>query len=149
MSTEFVETMVHVPVDRLGQFQEIFGRWLGGGPAPAEPTGWRDGRPWNVGDETDAESFYRGVSATARMVLDFWVLHPGEWLSGEQTAAAVGTNGPKGVAGTLSSVGKTAWKMKRQLPFEHRDGPTGASGFYRMTPTVAELFKVAKARVAG
>jgi hypothetical protein len=48
----------------------------------------------------------------------------------------------------LSSVGKTAAKLKRQLPFEHLDGRPGEPGFYRMTPMVAELFRVAQEEIA-
>jgi hypothetical protein len=122
----------------------MFGRWLGGGPVPVPQGGWKDGRPWSAADRSDAERFYREVSPIARSVLDLWSSRPGEWTTGEQTAEAVGVNGPKGVAGTLSSVGRVASKMSRQLPFEHRSGPGGTSGSYLMTPTIASLFSEAR-----
>jgi hypothetical protein len=149
MANEFVSTTVEVPIARHGEFHEMFGRWLGGPIEQDEPTGWRNGRPWTPHDRVDAHNFYERVSSTARKVLDFWASHPGEWVSGEETAAAVGVNGPKGVAGTLSSVGTTANKLRKQLPFEHRDGPSGASGSYRMTPSIAALFVAVRTDIEG
>lgn len=146
MTTELVTTTVNVPAERLGEFYEMFGKWLNGVDRP-EPEGWRDGRAWGESDFAQAETFYRSVSANARLVLDFWAANPGRWVSGDETAREVGVNGPKGVAGTLSSVGKTADKMKRQLPFEHRDGQSGESGMYRMSHEISSLFVAAKRSV--
>jgi len=121
----------------------MFGKWLNGADRP-EPVGWRDGRGWGESDLADAETFYWGVSPYARLVLDLWASNPGRWISGDETAREVGVNGAKGVAGTLSSVGKTADKMKRQLPFEHREGQPGESGMYRMSHEISGLFLAAK-----
>jgi hypothetical protein len=140
----FVRVTVEVPIDRHGEFHEIVGRWLGGTLNRVDATGWRDGRPWLADDHADARAFYKAVSPRARKVLALWASRQGKWVTGEETARRVGVNGPKGVAGTLSSVGTTANKLKKQLPFEHQDGPAGASGLYRMTPTVAALFAAAQ-----
>ena len=147
MTTDLVNATVGVPAERLGEFYEMFGKWLNGADRP-EPVGWRDGRPWGEKDFAEAETFYRSISPKAQLVLDFWASNPERWVSGEETARKVEVNGPKGVAGTLSSVGKTADKMKRHLPFEHRDGQAGESGMYRMTREISNLFVAAK-RSAG
>lgn len=164
MSFEQLQVTVTVPEDRQGEFHELFGRWLeiprelraaframvatfieeGGRPPTTSETGWHNGRAWGPDDLADARRLYLGVSDMARAMLGFWAEHSGEWVSGEQTAEFAGVKGPKGVAGSLSSVGKAAAKLGRQLPFEHKDGPPGASGSYQVTPLVARLLLAAR-----
>lgn len=142
MLDEYVPVTVSVPASRITNFYETFATWLAGSGDKA-PQG-SVARPWQPGDEDAAVDFYGSVSKTARMILDYWAVHPGEWLSGDATATAVEVNGPKGVAGSLSSVGKAAAKMRRALPFEHQPGEPGTSGNYRMRPEVARMFRAAK-----
>jgi hypothetical protein len=123
----------------------MYGRWLGNGSAAvsAPAAGWRNGAAWESDDLPAALDLYRAVSPTARKVLDFWASRGGEWASGSETADAVGVNGPTGLAGTLSSVGKAAGKVGRQLPFQHEDGEVGTSGNYRMSKLLCGLFAAA------
>jgi len=135
-----VQITVSVPDDRQAEFYKMFGAWLERATS-AEQGGWRNGSPWTAQDTAAAEDFYRAISANARRILDVWARSSGSWVSATDTAQAVGVNGPKGVAGSLSSVGKVANKMSRALPFEHEPGDDGGPGRYRMSAVVAELFR--------
>jgi len=147
MNDEYVTVTVTVPGDRVPEFYGAFSAWLSGKAVmpPAEPP--EKAARWKAGDEEAAADFYRAISANARRVLDSWAERPDDWITGDATAQAAGLNGPKGVAGSLSSVGKASTKMCRALPFEHRPGAPGTSGSYRMRPDVAELFRRAKQEV--
>jgi Family of unknown function (DUF6416) len=148
MKSELVDVTVAVPIDRRAEFYKMFGAWLDGNHT-TPTTGWRNGTAWQADDETDAIRFYRSISTTARLILRFWARNAGEWMDANATADAVGVNGAKGVAGSLSSVGKAANKLGRQLPFEHEAGEAGGPGRYRMSPLVAKLFTSAGNEVSG
>ena len=148
MTNEYTEVKVAVPVDRVAEFYKMFGNWLeGGDPATSDKT-WRTGAVWGPDDIADATAFYASISPTARRILSAWASRSGQWLDAVRTAEEVGVNGPKGVAGSLSSVGKAANRMSRALPFEHEAGEGDTPGRYRMAPLVAELFRNA-AKEAG
>lgn len=90
--------------------------------------------------EVDADALYRMISAGARAVLMHWAQRPDQWVSGSETAAALGLKGAKGVAGTLSSVGKAATKLGCELPFDYEAGEPGSSGRYRVSASKAAWF---------
>jgi hypothetical protein len=144
---EFINTTVTVPKDRLAEFYEMFGRWLDASLAH-NPADLRRAT-WDDNDIAAAIKFYEGVSPKAAKILDFWMDAPGEWVSGQVTAEAAGLNGAYGVAGSLSSVGKAAARLARELPFEWKAGEPGASGSYRMISPVADLFRQARGQLNG
>ncbi len=126
----------------------MFGRWLAGGLEPESPGVLRRAT-WDDGDVDSAVEFYDRLSPKAARILDLWMDSPGKWVSGDVTAEAAGLNGAYGVAGSLSSVGKAAARLARELPFEWKAGAPGASGSYRMTAPVADLFRQARDRLSG
>jgi hypothetical protein len=146
-SQEWVPASVQVPARRLSDFYRWYGDWLG---RPSSPTATYDDhqtqadrKTWSQEEDSAiATVLYEMVSTKARAILDFWMdYEAGAWVSGEETARATGLNGPYGVAGSLSSIGKAASKLSIELPFEYAPGETGASGRYRMSEYVARLFR--------
>lgn len=142
--SDYVSVSVSVPEQRLPEFYEMFGRWLSTNGSVNAQAGWINGDPWTDDDGTAALALYRTISPAARAIVDFWVSQHGQWTTGDETAAAVGVNGPRGVAGSLSSIGKAASRMKRALPFEYEPGEPGTSGRYQIKPAVAALFEAAR-----
>lgn len=142
-----IQATVSVPVDRLASFYEMFGQWLANDGKVESGGGWRNGAEWAPNDLVAMIDLYRAISPTARKVLELWAQRSPEWISGSDTADAVGLSGPKALAGTLSSVGKAAGKVAHQLPYQQEDGEVGTSGNYRVSQRCAELFLAARNEV--
>jgi Family of unknown function (DUF6416) len=140
----YINATVAVPAERLADFYEMFGRWLAGASGRLVSSS-APRLSWGADEVATAVEFYEWISAKAALILDFWMDHPGIWLTSSDTAAAAGLAGAYGVAGSLSSVGKAAAKFGRELPFEWRAGAAGAPGSYRMSESTAELFQAARA----
>lgn len=147
---EITQVTVPVPTQRLPEFYGYFSTWLAtpATPAASATTGWKDGRPWAALTPEDAAKLYSGVSAKARAIIDYWLSLDG-WATGDDTAEAVGVNGPKGVAGSLSSVGKACDRMGCELPFEHEPGADGNSGKYRIRVDFASRLRSIRAEASA
>jgi Family of unknown function (DUF6416) len=146
VSNDFITTTVSVPVERLAEFHAMFGRWLASTDTTIEPVkpGPGQARPWTDRDQAVAVQLYGEVSDGARRVLDFCAARPGEWITGTDLATAVGVDGPMGLAGTLSSVGKAAAKLAREVPYDYEAGEPGTSGRYRLSHPMARLLNGAR-----
>jgi hypothetical protein len=68
-------------------------------------------------------------------------------LDADETASAAGLDGPYGVAGSLSSLGKAAIGLNVELPFEHTPGADGRLATYRMLTTAKPHFLAARKTV--
>ena len=158
----WVQIQVTVPPARVGEFHEMFGRWLQQAPTMAvigrestnKPLGvsaltsWGHPgtRPWDEGDAeeqfADATSVYRKVSPGARQIIDYWLDHPGEHVTGQDLARALDLAGPQVIAGTLASIGKRSKEVGRHLLFLYEGAPGGGS--YWMESELVDLFRTAR-----
>jgi hypothetical protein len=142
---EHLSVTVSVPAQRLAEFHQMFGRWLSdsfGAPVPGNGIGLQR---WENAQVDLADAFYRAVSRRAKMILDCWMDATGP-VDADATARAAGLDGPYGVAGCLSSVGKASARLKVELPFEHFPGDGDTPTTYRMLPTALSLFRSARAK---
>lgn len=142
---EHLSVTVNVPAERLAEFHQMFGRWLSegsGAPVSGNGTGLQR---WENAEGALAASFYRAVSPRAKLILDCWMDATGP-VDADATARAAGLDGPYGVAGCLSSVGKASARLKVELPFEHFPGEGDTPTTYRILPTALSLFRSARAK---
>lgn len=146
---ELVTVSVTVPKGRLGELYALVGGLNGGGGPPGGPSDGPEGpRPWGPGDEEVAGRLYDLVSPKARRILDeLMAIGDAGSISGTELAAKAGLdNGAYGVAGSMSSVGKAASKVGRELPY--RASPSedeGGASVYGMAGHVSKLFRAAVA----
>jgi hypothetical protein len=147
---EHLPVTVNVPADRLGEFHQMFGRWLTNGTvANASPSAHSGGKlTWDQADVDLAIAFYRGISPRADRILDCW-MDATDRVEAETTAAAAGLDGPYGVAGCLSSVGKASARLNVELPFEHFAGDNDKPSSYQMLSAAKPLFIAARNKVGA
>jgi hypothetical protein len=143
---ELVTVSVSVPRERLSELYRQVAALNEDGPPPGAQTGSRGGvKPWGSGDVEVARRLYAMVSANARSILDQLMKLGDGSIGGAQLAANAGIDkGAYGVAGSLSSVGKAAAKVGRELPYRTTASDQGP-GVYGMAETVSELFRAARA----
>jgi Family of unknown function (DUF6416) len=152
---------VMLPQSRLGEFHEMFGRWLQSQPKslatepdsampPASVGAVLSRASWSEGSDErllrDAERVYRGLSRGARQNLDYLLDHPGYQATATELGRELGLGSPNGVAGTLASFGFQCKAVKRGLPFDWLPAPDGATT-YRMDQDVVDLFRSAREQV--
>jgi hypothetical protein len=144
--SELVEASVTVPRSRLPELYRYVAQ-LNDPRSAATDTDSEGSQSWSLGDREVADAFYKMVSPKARAILDVLIELPiGGQINGFDLAKAAGlAGGAYGVAGSLSSVGKAANKLRRELPYLAAPGETGESSTYRMTRLVADLFAAAQA----
>jgi hypothetical protein len=149
---ELVTVSVSVPRERLGELYRLVAALNEGGPPGGPPGAAGAARPWGAGDEEVAGRLYDMVSPKARRILDeLMALGDAGSIGGADLAAKAGLdNGAYGVAGSMSSVGKAAMKVGRELPYRATasDAEGGAS-VYGMEGHVSKLFRAAVAATGG
>ncbi len=143
-----MELTVQVPDGQLGRFYTALGEcWLraeqearsgGGDDEDGEPM-----RDWDSGDESLAAHVWRKFSTHARAMFGLLMDHPGDAMTGEELAAAVGIpNGKYGVAGVLAWPTRHCAEVGRPLPCRYEEPMTpDASGTYWVEQVVASLFQ--------
>jgi len=106
-----MELTVQVPDGQLGRFYTALGecwQWAereardsdGGGQGNEDQEALQD---WDTGDEALAAHVWRKFSTHAKAMFGLLMDHPGDAMTGEELAAAVGIpNGKYGVAGVLA-----------------------------------------------
>lgn len=157
----WIPVQVSVPQRRLGEFHEMFGRWLRTSKATSEdiqsqsndavstssqaPGNSREGS-WLVGTEEtrlhDAKQVYRQLSPEAQRILDYWLDHHDRRIPASELVKELGFKSINSIAGTLASFGFQSKKVGRQLPFLWGYSPDGSS--YWMEPEVNALFRQAR-----
>ena len=138
MGTEdFQEVKVLVPVERVAEFYEMFGRWLAG-RADEDATGV-DLEAWSDDDLALAETVWGKMTNRARSLFSALIDHPEKRVSGTQLAEQLDiSNGMYGVAGLLAWPGRYCYRLGRKFPVKWE------SGEYWMTADVAALFGKAR-----
>jgi hypothetical protein len=140
-----VEVTVPVPDDRVAQFYEMFGRWLGG--ADGLSTGDIDAPEllqWsNSGEDVAlARKVWVKLSPRAQALFRLLMSKPGQKFAAEELADTLDIpHGKNGVAGALAWPGRHSHAVGRWLPVRYEDGPVGRGALYWMEPEVAELFR--------
>lgn len=149
----WVDLAVRVPSARVGEFYEVFGRWLQTGDPTATvgvttvraagSSAKRDDA-WRTGAEADrtrdAQALYRQISPAARRILDYWLDRNGERVRADDMARDLGMASTNTIAGTLSSFSKQGgMESKRGLPFHWEKTHDGT--WYWVEPDVAVLFE--------
>ncbi|PNI10095.1 hypothetical protein CXX84_01035 [Arthrobacter sp. AFG7.2] len=152
---------VPVPDDRVPEFYQFFGMWLGGSsalpggtiqtfPEDSKEAGKR--RHWTGLDEDreDAEKLWSKLTSRAKGLYNLMIDAPGIKFTGDQIAKELNiANGASGVRGVLAWPGRYCWNMNRRLPQRWKDGEDGAPSAYWMEPDVAALFKAVRADLDG
>jgi hypothetical protein len=144
-SRGLVTVSVSVPQERIGELYRYVADLNEGGSPPTGP------QPWDPGDTEVAQRLYRMVSDNARRILDqLMELGDGGSIGGGELAQKAGIpKGAYGVAGSLSSVGKAASKLGRELPYRTAANAVGGPGIYGMQGSVSELFRAARDASGG
>ncbi len=155
-----VQIQVMVPQVRVGEFYEMFGRWLQAPPraitepesgvtaddAPIAPKrrSWTDGS--NDDLLYDAVLMYRNLSYGAKKILDHLIDHADHKAKATDLARVIGLSSHNEVAGTLASFGFQSKAVKRRPPYEVYPAPHGAT-IYRLDAGMAQLFRSARDHV--
>lgn len=144
-----IEIKVLVDEARVGEFYEMFGRWLAGKTVDDTPEP-KPQLPWGNTEEdlALAQVLWGKLSDRAKALFGVLMDTPEQTVSGEQLAEDLNIpNGKYGVAGVLAWPGRHCLAIGRALPVKYADGPVGESANYWMTQDVAALFR--KARDSG
>jgi hypothetical protein len=142
------EITVKVPTVRIGEFYEMYGRWLRGDP-PFEGTdgviGEVERSPWEPSTDIElAKEAWMLFPHRAQLVFTTLMENPGRQFSGDSLAGIHDIpNGRMGLAGVLAWPGRYLFKLGRVLPITVKPNPEGGS-WYLMEPDVAELFEKAR-----
>ncbi|GGV42022.1 hypothetical protein GCM10010495_69590 [Kitasatospora herbaricolor] len=139
-----IEVRVLVDEDRVPEFYEMVGRWLGSPPLPDEETGTL--APWAPGlqDLQFARTVWEKLSDRAQALFETLIASPGRRFSAEELAEQLHLpNGKYGVAGVLAWPGRHCRKVGRPLPVEFAPTPVGEGADYWMTAEAAALFTAA------
>lgn len=106
------------------------------------------GPEWKPHDRVLAQTFYAGLAANARLILDLMMRRPGEQLDADYLAGQIRGRRPgetlsshrRVVSGSLSAIRHAAEAADRSLPFRWWKGQDGAASLYAMRPSVAAIF---------
>lgn len=136
------DVSVKVPDERIGEFYEMYGRWLQG--ETAFDTDDVERSPWDPKTDHDlAKEAWQVFPHRAQLVFTTLIENPGKKFSGDDLAEMHNIpNGRMGLAGVLAWPGRNLYKLRRVLPITVKPNPAGGS-WYSMEPDVAELFKQA------
>ena len=142
----FEDVVVKVPTDRLAEFYEWFGRWLGDlEPPQRSARAVPSAGPWKPAEDLDvATEAWRRFPARSRQLLSTLIDNPDRRYWGQRLAELHDIpNGLAGVAGTLAWPGRILRALGRPLPIETTPDPRGGSTYW-MTPALARLFDQAR-----
>jgi hypothetical protein len=149
---ELVAVTLSVPRGRVGDLYRKAAELNDADPTTADPKGLFGGiLPWGNDDAELARQLYGMVSDNARRILDELMEMGGAGaIGGAELAKKAGIDkGAYGVAGSLSSVGKAAAKVSRELPYRATPNMAGGPGIYGMDEKVCALFQKARADREG
>jgi len=147
-----LDITVTVPDERVPEFYEFFGRWLGGkltavGEGVTTPSDLPP-EPWRIGDEELAQEVWIRLSERAQGLVSLLADNADERFSGEELAERLNIpHGRFGVAGTLAWPGRHSYAVGRELPIRWREFDDGSE--YWMTEQVAALFRGAREQAAA
>ena len=146
-----MELTVQVPDGQLGRFYTALGecwQWAereardgdGGGRGDEDEENLQD---WDTGDDALAAHVWRKFSTHAKAMFGLLMDHPGDAMTGEELAAAVGIpNGKYGVAGVLAWPTRHCAAVERPLLCRYEEPMTpDVSGTYWIDQAVADLFR--------
>jgi len=136
-----VEAKVLVPSERVAEFYEMYGRWLGG-VGGDEASG--SAMPWGKIDEDlpRAQIVWGKLSQNAQALFTMLMDEPGKKFTGELLATELDIpHGMYGVAGVLAWPRRHCAAVGRELPVHAQEGPVGESAKYWMTEELAALFR--------
>jgi hypothetical protein len=136
------DVTVKVPGARIGEFYEMYGRWLKGEePEVVDESGGKL-QPWDVkNDLALAARAWSEFPERAKLLFGTLMDEPGEKFTGTQLAEMHNIpNGKYGTAGVLAHPGRQVRKLGRHLPSAFEPNPDGGS-FYWMEAEVADLFR--------
>ena len=143
-----MELTVQVPDGQLGRFYSALGECWTQAEREARSGGEDDGdeeyvRDWDMGDENLAITVWRKFSTHAKAMFSLLMDHPGDAMTGEELAAAVGIpNGKYGVAGVLAWPARHCAAVERPLLCRYEEPMTpDVSGTYWIDQEVADLFR--------
>lgn len=151
-----IDVTVKVPEEYLGEFYEVFGRWLAEkqhgvdegltgsatdlvvGADTLEEEGWT-----NADDDVPlARVVWQKLSPRAAAMFSLLMDHPGHKISGDDLAATLDIpNGKYGIAGVLAWPGRHCAAVNRLPLWQWEYGPPGGSASYWVDQEVADLFK--------
>lgn len=143
----FEEINVKVPKGRIGEFYQMYGRWLSGAPTP-ESNGMAGAfgpLPWDPATDGElAIEAWKLFPERAQRLFSTLMDRPGERFSGDQLAEMHDIpNGVYGVAGVLAWPGRNLKKLDRTLPISVTPNDEGGS-WYSMEPEIVGLFTAAR-----
>jgi hypothetical protein len=143
-----MELTVQVPDGQLGRFYTALGEcWLRAEHEARDGDGddedQQDLQDWDTGDEALAAHVWRKFSTHAKAMFSLLMDHPGDAMTGEDLAAAVGIpNGKYGVAGVLAWPTRHCAAVGRPLLCRYEEPMTpDVSGTYWIDDAVAGLFR--------
>ena len=147
-SGEMVDVSVKVPVSRVGEFYEMFGRWLrnsDAATASASESPTQDQVPWDPAVDLElATAAWAKFPERARAVFGTLLENPGRYFTGDELAELHDIpNGRSGVAGVLAHPGRQLKRIGRRHHFVYSTNDDG-TGVYSMTTEMAELFGEAR-----
>jgi hypothetical protein len=141
------DVTVKVPVDRLGEFYETYGRWLRGEQKQDVVVDVTDQvlKDWDLTSDLElAAKAWADFPARAKLVYGTLIDAPAKKFTGRELADLHDIpNGMYGVAGVFAHPGRQIRKLGRKLPQSIEPNPRGGS-FYWMEAGVADLFRRAK-----
>lgn len=139
---ETQDVTVRVPTDRLGEFYEMFGRWLQGNSDAGSVEEEVEQSPFAEATPAQVAEWWTKLKPAAQRIFTFLATHPGQRFSGTELAEAARiVKGPAAVAGTLSWPGKHAYRMGLGFPLEWE---TEEQKYWMSTPVAKLLVVVAK-----
>lgn len=150
---QLVDVSVKVPVARVGEFYEMFGRWLRSDAASTSPgpeEAVADQVAWDATRDLDlAASAWSKFPDRAKAVFGTLLENPGRTFTGDELSALHNIpNGRSGVAGVLAHPGRQLKKIGRKHHFVYATNDAG-EGVYSMTTEMAELFGQARRQSQG
>ncbi len=144
------EITVKVPENRVPEFYEFFGKWLGG-RLIVEPSDGEQGsksvneppQPWQPSDGELASHVWDKLSDRAKGLFSLLADSPNAKFSAIALADQLEIpNGRFGLAGTLAWPGRHCAAVARKLPVRWRELEDDSE--YWMTAEVADLFRSAR-----
>jgi hypothetical protein len=143
-----VTVLVPDEPERVAEFYERHGRWLGGlDVEDGEEVNAVESVNWTDSDQdlALARVVWAKLSPRAKALFELLMGTPNRKFSGEDLAETLDIpNGKYGVAGVLAWPGRHSHAVGRWLPVRYEEGPVGGSANYWMTSEVASLFGRAK-----
>jgi hypothetical protein len=143
---------IKVPDERVPEFYEFFGKWLGGRLDTTQNPSTNGSdiptEPWSEGDLELAKQVWGRLSDRAKGLFIVLADHAESRFSAIQLAEQLEIpHGRAGVAGTLAWPGRHCIAVGRKLPVSYRELEDDSE--YWMTDDVAALFRAARDAAGG